>query len=472
MRVLFLTSELAGYVKAGGLADVSAALPGALRARGLDVRILMPFYGPGADWQPTLEVVARLEGTAGIPPCMLAAGATRGGDPAYFLICPQLYERSGTPYTDSSHQDWPDSDVRFARLALAAVQIVNGDANCEWRPDLIHANDWPSALIAGYLAWRGLNLPCLFTIHNLAYQGVFDAARLGALGIPFAAFSVNGIEFYGRLSFMKAGLFYAGHVTTVSPTYAREITTEAFGSGLQGLLAGLAAAGKLTGILNGIGEDWTPERDTKLVQNYPPQVRRGKRLNADWLRGVSGLAGGDRPLFVMVSRLVHQKGVDLALAGVETIVSGGGQFFLLGHGDPALEQMARTTVARFDGAATVMIAFDEELSRRAIAASDFYLMPSRFEPSGLNQMYAERYGSLPIAHATGGLADSIRDEATGFLFGSATPEAVRGAIIRALNVYVRPGRFAAMRKAAMAGDFGWGPAAARYEELYRGLLSR
>lgn len=471
MKVLFLTSELAGYVKAGGLADVSAALPAALRKRGLDVRVMMPFYGPGAEWQPSLEVVARLDGIAGIPACMLASGTTPSGDPAWYVICPQLYERGGTPYTDSSHQDWPDNDIRFARLAFAAAQLIAGDANCEWRPDLVHANDWPSALIAGYLTWRGLHPPCLFTIHNLAYQGVFDAARLSALAIPFAAFSMAGIEFYGRLSFMKAGLFYADHVTTVSPNYAREITTDAFGSGLQGLLAGLAATGKLTGILNGIGEDWAPERDTKLVQNYPPRVLAGKKRNAEWLRKKAGLADEDRPLFVMVSRLVHQKGVDLALSGVETLVSGGGQFFLLGHGDPELEGMARETVAPFDGAAAVMIAFDDQLARRAIAASDFYLMPSRFEPSGLNQMYAERYGSLPIAHATGGLADSIRDGKTGFLFGSPTPEALRDAIIRALNVYVRPGEFAAMRKSAMAEDFGWGPAASRYEELYNRLLS-
>lgn len=472
MKVLFLTSELNGYVKAGGLADVSAALPKALRGRGQDVRVLMPFYGPGPEWQPSLEVVARLDGIAGIPPCMLASGATPAGDPAWYVICPQLYERGGTPYTDSSNQDWPDNDIRFARLAFAAVQLISGDANCEWRPDLVHANDWPSALIAGYRAWRGLHPPCLFTIHNLAYQGLFDAARLSALAIPFAAFSMNGIEFHGRLSFMKAGVFYADHVTTVSPNYAREITTEAFGSGLQGLLGGLAAAGKLTGILNGIGDDWAPEYDARLVENYPPQVLAGKKRNADWLRDAAGLADEDRPLFVMVSRLVHQKGVDLALSAVETVVSGGGQFFLLGNGDPELERAARNTVAQFDGAAAVTIAFDDQLSRRAIAGSDFYLMPSRFEPCGLNQMYAERYGSLPIAHATGGLADSIRDGETGFLFGGATLEALRGAVIRALNVYVRPGRLASMRKRAMAEDFGWGPAAARYEGLYNRLLSR
>ena len=472
MKILFLTSELAGYVKAGGLADVSAALPRALRDRGSDARILMPFYGAGPDWQPSLEVVARLDGVAGLPPCMLATGNTRDGGAAYFIICPQLYERPGTPYTDTSRQDWPDNDVRFARLALAAVQLISGSGNSDWRPDLVHANDWPSALAAGYLRWRDIHIPCLFTVHNLAYQGLFDASRLSVLGIPSAAFSINGVEFHGRLSFMKAGLFYADHITTVSPTYAREITTVEFGSGLEGLLATLASSGRLSGILNGVGADWAPGRDPALAANYPPKVKQGKRRNGAWLRETAGLDREHRPLFVMVSRLVHQKGVDLALSSVESIVSNGGQFFLIGQGEPELESLARKTAAPFPGSAAVMVAFNETLSRRAIAASDFYLMPSRFEPCGLNQMYAERYGSLPIAHATGGLADSITDGETGFLFTSAAPEDLRKAIMRALTVYARPGRLAAMQKAAMARDFGWGPAAARYEDLYRSLLSR
>jgi starch synthase len=261
-------------------------------------------------------------------------------------------------------------------------------------------------------------------------------------------------------------------VTTVSPTYAREITTEEFGSGLHGLLRALRDSGKLTGILNGVGEDWTPERDTSLIQTYPPRIKEAKQRNATWLRENAGLQKANRPIFVMVSRLVHQKGVDLALAAVETITAGGGQFFLLGEGEPALEKLAADTVAQFPGSAAVQIAFDETLSRRTIAGSDFYLMPSRFEPCGLNQMYAERYGSLPIAHATGGLVDSIRDGETGFLFSGATPDTLRHAIIRALKVYIRPGHLTGMRRAAMALDFSWGPAAARYEDLYNRLLAR
>jgi starch synthase len=201
-------------------------------------------------------------------------------------------------------------------------------------------------------------------------------------------------------------------------------------------------------------------------------VAEGKRQNAAWLREAAGLSDQPAPLFVMISRFVHQKGVDLALAAIETIVAGGGQFFLLGEGDAELEALAQRTVSQYPKQAAVRIAFDETMSRRAIASSDFYLMPSRFEPSGLNQMYAERYGSLPIAHATGGLVDSIADGQTGFLFPAATADALREAIIRALKVYIRPGQFVTMRKAAMAQDFGWGPAAARYEALYRNLLTR
>lgn len=470
MNVLFLTPELAGYIKAGGLGDVSAALPAALRKRGIDARILMPFYGAGPQWKPVLHRLASLEGTAAIPPCDVAVSETQDGIPTYFLICPVLYERAGTPYTDATRRDWPDNDLRFARLALAAVQLISGEADIGWRPDLLHANDWPCGLAAAWLKWRQIRVPCLFTIHNLAYQGLFGVSRLAALGIPPSAFSMHGVEFHGRLSFMKAGVFYADHVTTVSPTYAREITTEDFGSGLHGLLRTLRDLGKLTGILNGAGEDWSPERDKSLIQPYPPRVKESKQRNAAWLREIAGLQKANRPIIAMVSRLVHQKGVDLALAAVETIAAGGGQFFLLGEGEPGLEQIANDTVAQFPGSAAVIIAFDETLARRTIAASDFYLMPSRFEPCGLNQMYAERYGSLPIAHATGGLVDSIRDGETGFLFSGATPDALRRAVVRALNIYIRPGQLAGMRRAAMAVDFGWGPAAAKYEDVYNRLL--
>jgi len=471
MKVLFLTSELAGYVKTGGLADVSAAIPKALRQRGADMRILIPSYG-GIEFGSPRQVVCHLDGAGGIPSCDLAAGATTDGIPIYFVVCPELYARPGTPYSSPDRLDWPDNDVRFARLALAAAQIAQGEASLSWRPDLVHANDWPAALVAGYLVWRGSDVPSIFTVHNLAHQGLFDASRLHELGIPSAAYAIDGMEFHHKLSFVKAGLFYATQVTTVSPTYAREITTEQFGSGLHGLLATLSAAGRLTGILNRIGEDWSPKQDRHLVQNYPPRTQEAKERNANAVRREVALRKHRGPLFAMVSRLVHQKGIDLALAAAETIIEQGGQFVLVGEGERELEAAVRDLAAQNPGMVGVKIAFDEVLSHRAIAGSDFYLMPSRFEPSGLNQMYAQTYGSLPIAHATGGLVDSIEDGKTGFLFSDATAKALKDAILRALDVYAQPRKQASMRRAAMASDFSWASAAAEYEKVYRRAVTR
>ena len=469
MNVLFVTTELAGYVKVGGLADVSSALPIALRQKGIDVRVLIPFYG-AARSPLKYKLLGRLEGLSEIPPCELATTTSEDGVPVYFIVCPALYERAGGPYGDADHIDWPDNDIRFARLSLAAAQIAGGADS--WRPDLVHGHDWPAALASGYLVWRDVPVPSVFTVHNLAYQGLFPNSRLGALGIPGWAYSINGVEFHDKLSFLKAGLIYSAHVTAVSPTYAREITREEMGCGLHHLLAGLAASRRLSGIANGIGADWSPEHDRYLVQRYPPNTRKAKQRNADGVRMEFGLAERSAPLFAIVSRLIHQKGVDLVLDTARAIVAKGGQLALIGQGDRDLEAAAARTAALYPDEIGVKIAFDEPLSRRMIAGSDFYLMPSRFEPCGLNQMYAQRYGSLPIAHATGGLADTINDGRTGFLFSDATAGGLEGAIARALKVYGDSEKHTAMCNAAMAEDFSWIKAATHYEEVYRSALGR
>lgn len=459
--ILFVTPEMSDYVQAGGLGEVSAALPRALRSA-CDVRVLIPGYRQVLAAHADIEKVASLPGAGDIPPCAIGRAARPDGLVVYIVICPALYDRPGTPYTDDHGEQWPDNDVRFARLSLAAADIACGFGEAGWTPDNLHLNDWPTGLAAGYLAWRGSRAPSVLTIHNLAYQGVFDAERMRALAIPESAFDVNGVEFYGKLSFLKAGLFYASHLTTVSSTYAQEITTPEFGCGLHGLLADRKAQGRLTGILNGIDESWEAE-----AYNAGGEAEAWKNRHADRVRNDFGLALTRGPLFAIISRLVHQKGVDLAIETAETIVAHGGQLIITGQGEQRFEAGVQALAKRHKGMVGVRIGFCAQEARRMFAGSDFLLMPSRFEPCGLSQMYAQKFGSLPIAHRTGGLADTIEDGQTGFLFTAATANNLNSAIRRAFDVYTSNRRFSSMRQAAMSRSFGWDLPARRYNEVYR-----
>jgi starch synthase len=362
--------------------------------------------------------------------------------------------------------DWSDNDVRFARLGLAAADIARGFGDPLWRADLLHLNDWPSSLAPAYLAWRGHHVPTILTIHNLAYQGLFERERLSRLGIPDAAFHINGVEFHGKLSFLKAGIFYASYITTVSATYAQEITTPESGCGLDGLLRTRAEQGRLDGIVNGIDESWDPSRDPYLVSRFTAGNWRGKRANADHVRSSFGLAMSQGPLFAVVSRLVHQKGVDLAISAAETIVSQGGQIAVTGRGESRFEQALLALAERHPGSIGVKIGYDETDARRMYAGSDFLLMPSRFEPCGLSQMYAQKFGSLPIAHKTGGLADTIEDGINGFLFGEPSLHGFVDAIRRGLVAFRSRPRLSAMRRAAMSRPQGWDRSASKYSQLY------
>ncbi len=462
-RVLFVTSEITDYVQTGGLGEVSAALPRALR-RLCDVRVLIPGYRQVLEKHGPIPVVARLEGVGDVPACNLGRVTTSDGLAVYVVLAPELYDRPGNPYADPSGQDWPDNDIRFARLSLAAADIASGRGEEGWTPDNLHLNDWPTALASGYLSWRGVRTPSLLTIHNLAYQGKFDPHRLGALGIPDSAFDINGIEFFGQISFLKAGVFYASHLTTVSSTYAREITSPEFGCGMHGLLEQRAQEGRLTGILNGIDETWDPRH---ADADAPFDPVRWKDRHADYVRGAFGLALSRGPLFAIVSRLVHQKGVDLALDVAETIVQNGGQLVVTGKGEAHFEDHMRDLARRYRGSVGVRIGFDGEEARAMFAGSDFLLMPSRFEPCGLSQMYAQKFGSLPIAHKTGGLADTIEDGRTGFLFGAPTSGGLKSAVRRAFDTFGADHRLREMRRAAMSMRFDWTDSAARYTELYR-----
>jgi len=466
MKVLFVTSEVAGLVKAGGLGEVSAGLPLALRRRGIDARILLPAYTEVLDKIFEVEWSGELPARAGIPACQLGEASTETGIPLYLVRAPALFERRGTPYCAPEGGDWADNAVRFARLSLAGADISRGAGGLGWTPDVVHVNDWPGALTPAYMQWDAAAVPTVLTIHNIAYQGNFDAGQVQALAIPDAAFGIEGVEFHGRVSFLKAGCYYAGHLSTVSPTYAKEITTEAGGAGLHGLMQRRAADGTLTGIVNGIDESWDPSRDPHLQHHFDSENMAGKQSSAEAVRTGLCLRPSPGPLFGVVSRLVHQKGLDLVADAADDIVANGGQIAILGLGDPEIEHMLSRTARRHRDNIAVLVGFNEPMARRIVAGSDFTLMPSRFEPCGLTQMQAQRYGALPIAHATGGLADTIDDNTTGFLFNELSSDGLMSACRRAFDAFDDESQLAEMRQAAMARSFGWARAAAQYEALY------
>jgi starch synthase len=463
-RILFVTPEMSDFVKVGGLGLVSAALPRALRSFA-DARVLIPGYREVVEGRFPLEFVGQLPGLADIPSCKLARLVVQDGLVVYALVCPELFAREGTPYADARGAPWADSDVRFARLSLGAAQMAAGLGDPAWTPAVLHLNDWPAALAAGYLEWLGVRACAVMTIHNLAFQGLFPPERLAGLGVPDRAFAQDGVEFHGKLSFLKAGIYYASHVTTVSETYAKEITRVENGCGLHGLLAGRAQEGKLTGILNGIEDDW--RLDAAGRARTDPEA--WKEENAEAVRKAFRLALSKGPLFAIISRLVHQKGVDLAIEAADEIISEGGQIVATGSGEKRFEEAIVDLSRRNPGAVGAHIGFDDEEARRIFAGSDFLLMPSRFEPCGLSQMYAQKSGTLPIARRTGGLVDTIEDGVTGFLFNAISREALSGAVRRATAAFGSRARFDAMRRRAMSRDFAWARPAGRYGALYQSL---
>jgi starch synthase len=470
LRVLFVTTEMDDFVRVGGLAAVSAALPRALRPWA-DIRILLPGYSDVVEQLAHIQIVGECAARAEMPACRLGRASTRDGLPVYVLLCPQLYDRPGNPYGDEDGRDWPDNDIRFARLASAAAELAAGTLDKNWAADLVHANDWQAALVPAYLAWSGANIPSVLTIHNLAYQGLFPKETLRRIGVPESSFHIDGVEFYDKLSFLKAGLVYASHLTTVSATYAREITTPELGCGMEGLLRQRSDASELTGILNGIDESWDPRFCAQLAQPFSAGDWEGKQANALYVRKQFGLAVSRGPIFGLVARLVHQKGIDLVLSAADEIIAAGGQIIVTGSGEPAIEQALVDAHRRRPDAIAVTIGFNDAHARRIFAASDFTLMPSRFEPCGLSQMYAQRFGSLPIGHQTGGLAETITDGETGFLFSQPSIDSFLGGVRRAFSAFISKDRLDTMRRSAMSRSFSWDLSAALYSALYRRTVS-
>jgi starch synthase len=401
----------------------------------------------------------------------------KSGVTAYLIDHPPFYDRPGGPYQAPDGRDWPDNHRRFALLGWVAAALAQG-ADPGWRPDILHSHDWHAGLAPAYLRAGGSAVPSVFTVHNLAYQGFFPAALFPDLHLPAGFFSIDGVEFYGGLSFLKAGLFYADRLTTVSPTYAREIQTPAFGMGLDGLLR--TRDDTLTGILNGVDPSiWSPENDVLLPQRYSlDDVAAGKTAAKAALQERFALTG-EGPLFGAVTRLTPQKGLDLLLAALPGLVALGGRLVLLGSGDADLEAGFAAAARAYPGRVAIVLGYDEALSHLVIAGSDAILVPSRFEPCGLTQLYALRYGSLPVVRRTGGLADTVVDanavtladgSATGFAFGAETSDALLGAVQRATELYGDPAAWQRVMRQAMTRDFSWDAAAREYAALYRALV--
>ncbi|MDP1594749.1 MAG: glycogen synthase GlgA [Gallionella sp.] len=479
IKVLFATSEIAPLIKTGGLADVSGALPAALRSLNIDVRVLLPGYPKVMAQLGPNEVVANFPDLPGFPPSRLIFSIMANGVPLLVLDCPDLYQREGGPYADANGHDWVDNALRFGLLSRIAALLGSSASPLSWRPDLVHGNDWQTGLTGAYLSVAEGAVPNVITIHNLAFQGNFRPAKVELLHLPPASFNVNGIELYGKMSFLKAGLYYAYHITTVSPNYAREIQGDELGFGLQGLLR--VRSEDITGILNGIDTDeWNPETDKHLPGHFSPTRMTGKAICKQALQNRMGLeVNPDVPLLGVVSRLTHQKGLDLLLEIAPRLMELPVQLVILGSGEPEMQQSALELSQRYPGKIAAMIGFDEGLSHQIEAGIDMFVMPSRFEPCGLNQFYSQRYGTPPIVHNTGGLADSVVDctpetlkagTASGFVFSGMTTENLFVTIQRAVALYRDQRNWKMLRKNCMTKDFSWKSSAKSYREVYLKVL--
>ncbi|MDD9909885.1 MAG: glycogen synthase GlgA [Ahrensia sp.] len=481
MNVLFVASECAPFVKTGGLADVIGAVPKALEPLGADVRILLPAY-------PALK--QHLEGGTTLRDFDdLFGGRARlisveaEGLSLLLLDAPHLYDRPGSIYLNEDGQDWDDNHLRFGALSRVAADIACGGLTHEagtWRADFVHAHDWQAGLVPLLIRMADPNDPprCVMTIHNIAFQGNFHWSVKDILGVPDHFFTHEGAEYWGQFGFLKAGLAFADKITTVSPTYARELMTPDFGMGMEGLLQ--ARRGDLSGLLNGIDTDiWNPATDPHLAINYTSRSLKRRAKNRAAIEERFHLeARTDAPLFCVISRLTRQKGLDLLLEVLPHLVESGAQLALLGSGDKDLEQGFREAADRYPGTVGTLIGYDEALSHLLQGGSDAILVPSRFEPCGLTQLYGLRYGTLPVVARTGGLADTVvnatpqsikRRKATGIQFEPVTADALARAISRACALFADGDVWRSMMLNAMRYSVGWEQTAPAYLALYESM---
>lgn len=477
MKVLFVASECAPFVKTGGLADVVGAVPRALGALGEDVRILMPLYPALAERVSRARTVLRFDDLLGGPARLRAV--TSDGLRLYLLDAPHLYDRPGNIYLDEDGKDWSDNHLRFGALNIAAARIAAEGAN-RWRPEVVHAHDWQAGLAPLLIQLKGMHAPpaTVTTIHNIAFQGLFPWETRYLFDVPDHLFTPDTTEYWGKFSFLKAGLVFADRITTVSPTYARELLTHAFGMGMEGVLA--ARGADFSGIVNGIDtEQWNPATDTALAANYTSRSLDRRRTNRAAIRARFTLADmPDAPLFCVISRLTGQKGMDLLLEAIDDLVARGGQLAVLGSGERSLEQGFLAASQRHPGSVGAEIGYDEPLSHLMQGGSDAILVPSRFEPCGLTQLYGLRYGTLPVVARTGGLADTVTDadadairqrRANGVTFAPDDGDALRRAIHRCIDLFEDRPTWRGLMRNAMRTPVSWDRSAPLYRALYQSI---
>ncbi|MCO6411545.1 MAG: glycogen synthase GlgA [Thiogranum sp.] len=480
MDCLFASSEAHPLIKTGGLADVSGSLPRAIKNAKHEIRLILPAYPAAVANAGALNCVAELSLPGAAAPVRILQGRLPHSRVRLYLVdSPQHFDRPGGPYATPAGDDWPDNAARFALFARAVCEIAMDRAGLDWKPDLVHCNDWQTGLVPALLSLQAGRPATLFTIHNLAYQGLFSLAEFQALQLPMDWWSMHRLEFHGRMSFLKGGLVFADWLSTVSPTYAREIRTPEFGCGLDGLLEHRKA--RLTGILNGVDyRDWNPGRDRLIPHTYTARTLRLKLENKIALQETFELPPRPQiPVFGHVGRLVEQKGVQLILDLVPELLQRPMQMVILGTGQPELEAALQKARYRHPTKIGVRIGYDEALAHLIEAGSDVFLMPSLFEPCGLNQLYSLRYGTPPLVRRTGGLADSVIDAdgpnlyqqtATGFVFDDVDAAQLLRAIDRALNLYAQQRVWKDLVQTGMRQDYSWERSAAAYLELYEKVM--
>ncbi len=472
-KVLFASSEVFPLVKTGGLADVAGSLPRALCALRQDVRIILPAYPEVIDNMGPTRCMARLDMPQG--KVRILMGDLPGSSVKVWLVdFPALFTRAGNPYMGPDGQPWSDNAARFDLFCRVIVEIAMRRTSLKWKPDIIHCNDWQTGLVPALLSLEEQAPPTVFTIHNMAYQGLFPHANFVELDLPDSLWSHDGLEFHGQLSFIKGGLVYADKITTVSPTYAKEIQTQEFGYGLEGLLQHRSAS--LSGIVNGIDTDvWNTETDPLILEPYSVRNVEYKQLNKKALQQSSALRKDDVALAGFIGRLVYQKGIDIILEAIDDIMQLPIQLIFLGSGEEDYQQALLRFAKKYPGRIAVTIGYNEAFAHRIEAGSDLFLMPSRFEPCGLNQMYSLHYGTLPVVRKVGGLADTVvntdadtlaNGEANGFVFSGDRPSDLVQTLGHALKYYNEDLVWKKLQITAMWRDFSWDHSAREYIQLY------